>query len=232
MHTTDGLSFEEILKSNTLTPVRCRVFRERLLYLFYGCPAYRPNPHSLPTSVPAYFPVCLVFAPKCATIKRIYPFDSGAFSKGFYKRYLPSRVTRARFELERSLDTPGRLVHAFYGTNENYYDGKPATRHSFNALKSEVRCYHKLICERRSSKADLRRGIAEIQTSESLPLERDSILAVALPTVLLDNRLIRQKLKALALQELPYRTYHMEPMFFVTSILDLVRSFLKERKYL
>lgn len=232
MHTTDGFSFKKILKSSALSPVRCPLFRERLLYLFYGCPAYRPNPHSLPTSVPGYLPVCLIFAPKCASIKRIYPFDSGAFSKGLYRRHLPSRVARARFELERSPDTPGRFVHAFYGTNENYYDGTPVITRSFSALKNEVRCYRKLICDKRPSRADLRRGIAEVQTSDALPLACGTMLAVALPLVLLDDRLVRQRLKALDVRKLIYRAYCLEPMLFVTSILDLVRTFLKERNYL
>jgi hypothetical protein len=41
VHTTRAYSFDQMLGGDTLEPVDCPIFKEKLIYLFYGQPAYR-----------------------------------------------------------------------------------------------------------------------------------------------------------------------------------------------
>jgi len=40
-HATSSIKFEDILKENRIRPSNCENFGEKILYLFYGRPAYR-----------------------------------------------------------------------------------------------------------------------------------------------------------------------------------------------
>src|ERR1700680_4302707 len=83
VHTTDFYGFRSILVNNALSPAD---YPESLLHCFYGLPVYKPHKGLSATSAPGFAPVCFVLAPTCpCSIKRIYPFDSGAFSKGLFK---------------------------------------------------------------------------------------------------------------------------------------------------
>ena len=105
-----------------LRPQSCDVFEpERLTYFFYGRSAYRPNQDENPNSLHHYLPVCLIFKPEASiAIKRVFPFDSGAFQHDFYRSYLHKDMMLGDFLLEANPESPGRIVRRFFTDNTNY----------------------------------------------------------------------------------------------------------------
>src|ERR1051326_8278933 len=79
-HTTDTYRLVDALTEGSIKPHDCPIFDgEALTYFFYGRPSFRPNAQENPSGLGHYFPVVLLFRPeKIPTIKRIFPFDSGA----------------------------------------------------------------------------------------------------------------------------------------------------------
>jgi len=116
VHSTDVYAFSDIVSGKSLSPSPCSVFDgEMLTYLFYGRPSYRPNINEEPTSLGHYLPIVIIFKPNwLSEIKRIFPFDSGAFSRGFYKHFIHKMMSLEDFELDTDPETPGRVVSQFY----------------------------------------------------------------------------------------------------------------------
>jgi hypothetical protein len=127
VHSTDSYVLEDVLSAGAIAPQECNVFTgEALIYFFYGRPAFRPNLDAAPTGLKHYFPVCLLFKPDWTTrVKRIFPFDSGAFQNGLYGAFLHPRMKLGDFGLEADMATPGKIVAKFFGSNPAYLVGNP-----------------------------------------------------------------------------------------------------------
>jgi hypothetical protein len=235
VHTTDGFAFRQILGSGKLTPVKCPVFNEALIYFFYGCPAYKPNVNTSPTSVPGYSPVCLVLAPSCLSnmkLKRIYPFDSGAFENRFYHQHLHGNMALSNFELDTSPDTPGQVVASFHDTNEAYYLGQSPTSKRYGPLEFEAQSYYDLLSSRATTDADERRAIVEIQTELPFIFSKGSLLAAVLPKNYLDDPVVANTLQAWGAEVLTYPVHHARPQMFCQNIFTLLLEFLRGKNYL
>src|SRR5262249_40288208 len=127
IHNTDSYTLEDVLADSKVSPHGCTVFTgEALVYLFYGRPAFRPNLDAEPTALKHYFPVFLIFKPTWATkIRRVFPFDSGAFQNEFYRNYVHRKMRLGDFALEPDMTSPGKIVFQFFGSNPAYLLGKP-----------------------------------------------------------------------------------------------------------
>jgi len=80
-HLTKAKYFKDIAKDGKLNPLECKVFKEDLIYLFYGGIFYR---HDLGvTRNSDYLPIAFVFDPLIyRTNIRYFPFDTGAIEGG------------------------------------------------------------------------------------------------------------------------------------------------------
>jgi hypothetical protein len=125
-HVCDVVALSAILAQNELRPTPCDVFAENLVYVFYGRPAFRPKSSTHGTSFYHSFPTCMIFDLKelGAAPKRVYPFDTGAFSGDRYKTVLNTGLKRDDFLLEPSLDSAGRIVSHYFGSNGAYFRGQ------------------------------------------------------------------------------------------------------------
>ncbi len=87
VHTTEYFNLASIRASHTLQASNCNIFKEPLLYFFYGRPAYRDSSQTSPTRDVGFYPICFVFQPDtvCKKVKRLYPFDTGASQHGLYE---------------------------------------------------------------------------------------------------------------------------------------------------
>src|SRR4051794_38754532 len=91
-HITRAYSFDEMLDGETLEPTLCDVFKEPLVYLFYSRPAYRAKQGNN-ARLEFEWPIVFLFdAEKIAPIKRVFPFDSGAFSLGLYEAFFDRKA--------------------------------------------------------------------------------------------------------------------------------------------
>lgn len=222
VHSTDSYVLGEVLDTSAIAPQACQIFTgEALTYLFYGRPAFRPNSDAEPSSLKHYFPVCLIIHPTWAvTIKRIFPFDSGGFIGKFYDRFLHEKMKLGDFGLESDPSTPGRVISQFFGSVPQYLLGKPKPPESLDPSEFEAQSYLALIHTKDANAIDSRGSGIEVQTEDSLPLEK-SVAAVILPSTFADGK-IGAKLKSLGIDLLPYkifeRTRPSEHMSEITSI--------------
>lgn len=234
MHTCDCYGFRGILEAGQLDPAPCKVFSgEPLVYLFYGRPAYRPSLLGEATSHGAFMPVSIVLREDTVPVpKRIYPFDSGAYAHGLFKDHIHPRMSMEDFQLSPGLDMPARLVTQFYGSNENYYLGQPHSQ-EIPPLEFEVALYYNLISGKAKTHYDDRRSAVEVQTDAPIPLNKETVLLVVLPTIFLDVPDIRRKLLAdWSAQVRTYHIRHSNPNEHIGYVNEEVRTFLKTHRYI
>jgi hypothetical protein len=173
IHSTDAYALGNMLDgARQLEPQPCTVFQpERLTYLFYGRPVYRPNQKEDPNDLHHYLPVCLIFKPDAdIAIKRLFPFDSGAFQAEFYRSYLHKKMRLGDFLLEPDMDTPGRIVRRFFTDNTNYVTGLSASSEPHDPSQFEAESYARIIDVRGANALDSRGAAIEIQTDQTYDL--------------------------------------------------------------
>lgn len=234
VHTTDWWSFRHIMDGNLLAMQRCPVFSEDLVYLFYGKPCYRLHQGSEPTSLSAFYLVSLIFeANSVGPFRRVHPFDTGAFSKGFYQSHLHPKMEIKDFELNASLGAVTEAVDVFYGTNAGYFKGAPKKNIPVSPMDIEAEAFVSLISTPARTPADDRRSAIEIQLQNSIDLTNVRVLAVILPEQLLDDQRVEQFIEVnLGAEALGYFCPHARPDEDVRAIMTEAKRFYKSRSWL
>jgi hypothetical protein len=218
------------LEDGELVPQPCNVFiGEPLLYFFYGRPSYRVNSDEAPTSLEHYLPVCLLFRSTAVRpIKRVFPFDSGAFDQELYANALHRDMKLDDFGLQPDPSTPGRLISLFFGSVESYLRARPAPNVQLDPANLEAISYQALIGQRLSNSADNRVSGIELQLEGGLKFEKN-VEAVILPGTLLDSPNVREKLKAARISPLPYSQIDRQrPSEYVTRIFDTCYEYYRK----
>ncbi|MFW2542296.1 hypothetical protein ACN2XU_06615 [Primorskyibacter sp. 2E107] len=193
VHTTQAFNLQEIIDTAELTPRPCNVFKgEDLLYYFYGKPSYKPYT-SLAQSRPFEMPVCfMVPLSALSPIKRIYPFDSGAFVGNRHPDYI-SKMKIGNFEATPSLNNPRKIVGALFTSVEKFFslDGKNENdfKNEFHLgiLDAEMTALNILANDKSLSTIDDRRFAVEIQIDHAQPLNSKTVDAVVLPEQYLED---------------------------------------------
>ncbi len=167
-HTTkDSIeNHKNIIGKQRLSVSDCPVYKEPLLYLFYGRPAYKvPAPH---------YPMCFIFQLDDAdvnNIRRKMAFDSGAFYSKRMEKYFPGTTAKLEdFEIANvPMEYLPRFIKLFFDTNANYYDSKvhdPLPEYS----EDLVNRYIAMIKSTDDSDLDDRRKSLEIQFSSDIDM--------------------------------------------------------------
>jgi hypothetical protein len=228
IHTTTFESFCDIIRSHRLVPKPCSVFAgEKLLYLFYGRPSYSVSKNITVSRQMRHYPVSIVLRPdSIAAARRIYPFDSGAYSSGLFKGFLVG-LKLDKFEIGEFPFAPRRLVSAFYSTNKNYYFGNVRPGIDVPPTYIEVSAYLDLLNDTSvhfagdTDSSDDRRQTIEIQCGSPVELKfpaasgaeaslvvKSTVLAVVLPQAILDDTTVRETVTLLWKAEpITYMTY-------------------------
>jgi len=98
VHSTFLFNFRNVVAQNEITATRCPVFNEDLLYLFYRKPGYRVASSSGARTDLVYCPICFILKSSALkSVKRIFPFDSGAFQNGMYGPCIPKEANLDNF---------------------------------------------------------------------------------------------------------------------------------------
>lgn len=226
VHSTDSYIFEDILTEEAITPQACNVFcGEALTYFFYGRPSFRPNIDAEPAGLKHYFPVCLLFKQEWTTcVKRVFPFDSGAFHNGFYGAYLHNKMQLGDFGLEADMSAAGKVISLFFGSNPAYLVGKPKTLPSIDPSEFEAQSYLALIHAKDSNAVDSRGSGIEVQTTETVSIT-DAVAAVIIPSTFVDG-MTGARLKALGIDALPYRVFERSrPTEYMSQITDICLNY-------
>jgi hypothetical protein len=232
IHSTDAYAVGTMLEDGgKIEPQPCSIFKpERLTYLFYGRPAYRPNQNELPTDLQHYLPVCLIFRPSATiAIKRMFPFDSGAFDGDFYRSYLHKRMQLGDFRIEADADTPGRVVRRFFSDNTNYVMGRAATSEAHDPSEFEADSYACIIGPSGANALDSRGAAIEVQTDRTIELS-GNVEAAILPSSQ-SRAEIGRHLRDAGIRVIPYRVgVRPRPGDFPGKIEDKVIDYLCRAK--
>jgi hypothetical protein len=240
VHITRAYAFDEMLDAHGLDPQYCDVFRENLVYLFYGRPAYRAKEGNN-ARLEFEWPIVFIFDPdKMTNIKRLFSFDTGAFKLKFYEDFFDNKSELLDFELEPTLETARKLVSAFYVDHKEYYHGASRKNVALGHREFEAQGIFELarLPGVQGTKSlhrvrDERSSAIELQIDATINF-RDSLLAVILPEPYLDDDEIKDALVRWEVKEIEtYATLHnLSGEAWVGQIYEITRKLYGKLGYL
>lgn len=230
-HLTDYHRSLPIFQSGEISaPKPCPVFKENLVYAFYGRPSYRVNfPNTDAYTTVSYAPVCFIFKPDMAPIRRVFPFDTGGF--GLYKACFHHTDKVEDFSLDITPSSAQKIVGKFYGANVAYYDIKPLSGLTFGALDVAVQNYYNLITGTAHG-GDDRNSAIEFQFDAPLKLS-GNLLAVIAPDELANDSSVLNILSNIDAIAIPYKVPgRYRPIEFAIKFRELAEDFYRRNGYL
>lgn len=230
-HCTKSEYFFDMVQERVLAKRQCRVFNEELVYLFYGRPCYRPYRLEENTSLAAFRPVAFIFKPDIdVSIKRVFPFDTGAFSAGLYEQFIPANAQLDNFQIEPSLDAASRSVSFFFRSNKSYYLGKTASTAVAPPTNLTVSSLLGMFRAQGLSKIDDRKSAIEIQSAGSIKLDAASVMAICMPgDYCEDDQLYRIITEEWGADVIDYDIYHDSPLHDIREVMARVKDYLEAK---
>lgn len=213
VHTTPSARIVEILRDSKLLVTECNVFCERLCYLFVGRPAYKWKSDGEASVWQLPF-VVLVNNIDTLSLKRIYPFDTGAFSS----RRLPDYITlfnRENYNVGKNVLDAERIIKTFFTNTKNYMNGKAKSeddmRETYNlgVKHQEISALARLYNDKSNSSFDDRSKVIELQISEDLNISKENVIGLVLPKQYADDADIQSAISKL---ECEVETYGEFPL--------------------
>ena len=230
VHTTEYSRLAPIQASNTLQARMCTIFKEPLLYFFYGRPAYRDTSQINPTRDVGFYPICFVFRPGtiCKKAKRVYPFDTGASQGGLYEPAVKRTEALGGYPVLAAVESARKIVTCFFDTEEQYLSNNPKSGLLFSPAENDAQMYYELINGGGDPGCDDRCSAVEIQIAESLDIRTD-LMAIVLPTCFLENDdLARTILNVWRAEPLTYDAdTGMRPIEFHGTVRYKIREFYR-----
>jgi hypothetical protein len=242
VHTTSAYTLRQIMDSGAkLRPAIDPVFNDSLLYFFYGKPVYYPrseNSSSFEHLSPVYFLVAPIVV---SAARRIYPFDTGAFSAGLFDNYVSGHRSPENFELDLDATSHGavpfpqtatKFVQAFYGSNRSYFYNSPRTGLVYDPINFEVEIYLNLVNSKETARFDERHATIEIQTTKEVLIDQTTCLAIIIPHPLLGSVTMKRFLESnpgITVKIFPL--YRSVPEYLSSLAVSLVGEFLEANGY-
>ena len=186
VHSMSAARIAGIVNTESLLASPCNVFTgECICYLFVGRPAYKKHSDS-----PASWWQCpVVFLIKSISklkIKRIFPFDSGAFAAGHFPGYI-TEFPLCDFSLGEDPAIIERFISVFFRTREEYLRGEtsfdsPTKKILLNTPKlMRIGALAQLYSEPASSVFDDRGRTIEVQVGAEIAIDKNNVYGVILP---------------------------------------------------
>ena len=176
----------DFLEATKILAFPCSVFRaEKLCYFFVGRPAYKRDEVHNPGTWEAPMAFVMRF-PKQPKIKRIFPFDSGAFHLRRFPSYI-SMFKLDRFDIAGDPRNIGRLIFLIYGTPTQYFERRAAgheeikREHNLLPRHQEILAVSKLALENMNAQFDDRAAAIEISVEEDIPILPQHLVGIAVP---------------------------------------------------
>jgi hypothetical protein len=196
IHVTQATWAMRILGDGQIVTRWCPIFAEDLIYCFYGCARYRSN-SSKPTRPTAWLPMAFIL--QCDEyqhhIKRVFPFDSGAFSAGLFAAAVHVGMAIEEFQLAPTIESAQRCVKAFFESNPHYINEHPSKVLTYPAANLHVNSYAELIAAPATADVDHRRSAIEIQLDSNIKISTSRFIALVVPEVLLDDTDFVQRIR-------------------------------------
>lgn len=211
-HSTSGMNLFEILNERKLTAMPCTVFKgDKLTYFFVGRPAFKYHVDGDPPEW--MLPLVFVFEfKKPPMIKRVYPFDSGAFSAKRMPDYIQT-FSRERFLLGTSLKTVDKLISYYFEDEKSYIVREPNSekqlkrKHAIDMRHAEVMALARLYNENTSTDLDDRAATVELQVDHDIALDDGNVIGVIVCQEWLRTPEVERKLARITKNIITYSLY-------------------------
>jgi hypothetical protein len=230
-HTCDAFYLQQILDAGELRPRLCDVYKEPLLYLFYGRPAYKSGERQN-SRYPFLMPMCfIVNSDVVRSMKRLLPFDSGAFHR--YKDFMHGAMTLDQFRLTPVLDSCDKVVNFCYGNNDAYFMSNAKKEIIYDQAHFQLTSYHSIISSEHKMDLDDRKASLEAQLEVPIAINNINIEAIILPKMLADSEefkcIITDRLN---IKMIPYDNFGVVASLYYVEILQLARQYMIDKKLL
>lgn len=233
LHSTSAYQAKQIIKGGLINPQPCPVYKgEDLTYLFYGRPSYKKLGES---QLAKYWELPSIFVMEYQTIdiKRVFPFDTGAFIQNRYPNFI-SMMDISEFEATNSLSAPQRLVGSFFVDADRYFRLKPRERRDFvhrydvTSTDEEIHALYDLILSY-SEKIDDRRFAVELQTEKQILLKECGLMAVIIPEEYCESDELISIVESHGAEVIPYPTYSLKQEMYYHSIYNILFELYREK---
>jgi hypothetical protein len=230
VHTTRSLYLKKFVRSNEIRTSYCDVFNENLNYFFIGRPGYKHRAHQKQATY-WELPTCFIVDFNVVTdIKRMFPFDSGAFSAKMMPEFIQI-IDRAEYEVTGMPDAHERIIGAFFGNVSDYFrllakDRKAfETEYALRAFDEEIKALH-LLAAGEPDGVDDRRFCIELQSESSVRLESNKLLALVCPSIYLDDIDIRNHVEnTWKAEAIPYRMHPLNYTSYMSEVYSKIEQF-------
>ena len=187
------------------------------------------------------WPIVLIFDPeKIAQIKRVFPFDTGAFKQRMYEEFFDKSSKLEDFEIEANLDGVRKFVGAFYVDHEEYFTGLARKNVQIGIRQFEAQGILELSRlpgvqggKSFAKPRDERSSAVEIQVSQPISFV-GSLLGVILPAPYLDDIEVKAALDRWHVQAIEtYSTLHnLSGDAWVGQIYEITHKLYKRMAYI
>lgn len=230
-HVTDGYSFRDVVRSSTLRTSNCRHFGEDLLYFFYGRPAYRSRESVEPTKDLGLHPCCFIMRlAAIEPLRRVFPFDSGAFHAGIYLGKINERLPIQNFAIESSVASIMDFVNKYYDSNEAYWRAKPKNM-SIDPLDFEASTIAHLLSSP-EAKYDDRASCIELQVDHDVAIDAGGLLGIVVPTDFLDAPEVQLLVSRTGCLTETYDVFRVSPIEDMGALRQATKYLLRKAGYL
>lgn len=230
VHSTESGNIWKMLENDRVAVTPCDTFTgESLAYFFHGRPAYRKF---YKTPQDWQLPLVFVMRSTCLlSIKRIFPFDSGALHSSRLPSYV-SRFNAEGYDVSSNAAAIDLLVDIFFGGDTSYFHGaaKPrdevSRRNGLSMRHAQVLALCALY-NREQLEADDRSLAIEIQTDQDVKI-KDNLLGVVLPRPYFDDKGLKKYFKDHGVQVRQYDTYPINTEAYVSIVYEEVKGIYKK----
>jgi hypothetical protein len=230
-HTCKGKDFRKIFTSKQLSTSDCPEFKEKLLYLFYGKPAYRVSSNGYTSRDIGRFPVCFIVNNQSLQgVKRVFPFDTGALIHSLLKDVCGDETNPAKYELGTDIDTVKKFVCFLYGSDKNYFNCTPRIKaEDVASFSFELQHILSLATESSDKQWDNRAYTIETQCCANIGLTKERISAIILPSSYMNSTEIVDFLFNEGIEAITYSTERTDPGHMSTHLMGLAQQYLEKK---
>jgi hypothetical protein len=229
-HSCDAIHLKSILDYGAVKLMPCKEYGEDLLYTFYGKPGFKSS-NSRNSRAGYLMPLCFIVRYEFVTgIHRAVAFDSGAYNIGLYKDHLHKSMKLHQFHLTPEKDSLRKMVQYFYESNEKYFVGEPKGVIDYDPLHTPIESYLSILRCTYQTEFDDRKGCLEAQLKYEIPIHKDAIEAVIMPSHLMTSPTVQRKIIDQGIPVLPVLNYGVAQGNYYVHVLELTRSFLVQNR--
>lgn len=202
VHGTTAFDLRQILRDGFLKANMCEVVNEKVVFTFYGRPAYKINDSGVPLNQTLNAPVYLLL--KKQLFKEAvtgFPFDSGAFAREFYRHFVEEKMTLESFKFEPSENAVKAILECYFESNIRYLNNNPLRAPNVTEGDFEATVLANLLNRTNINQPlDDRASTIEIGLAKDVTINKENIEAIILPQQLADSGDIGAKIKHIGIE--------------------------------